>query len=146
MAPSVEPVVRAPFTGPSIGSRSRGMKLLKAALFVVSLNASANVVATPSYWNFGDVPPGQSAMVTIQFINTSAAPIPSFTASCSGDFSAFSCFSSCYSLPAHGSCAVQVRFIPRNGDGLTRTLWVNGFGGGSYSSATVVGTEAKMRD
>lgn len=117
------------------------MKILKAVLFLASLNASANVVATPSFSELGDVPVGRSAMTMIQFFNTSSVPIQFFNVSCSGDLSVYSCFTSCYALPAFGSCTVQVRFIPRNGDGARKTVWVNGHGGGWYTTATVNGTD-----
>lgn len=112
-------------------------------LLLMAPAANAYVSATPSYYDFGSVPSGQFRTVTITFMNQSNTPIPNFNTHCSGDFSAFSCSSSCYSLRAYGSCTVQVQFMPRNGDGLRRTFWVNGSGGGSSASSTVSGTDAR---
>lgn len=105
--------------------------------------ASAGVSAFPSFHDFGAVPSGRSAGTTIQFFNNSPVAIPFFSVSCNGDFSVFACFSMCSYLPAFGSCAVQVRFDPRNGDGLRKMVWLNGFGGGNFATATVYGTDEK---
>lgn len=105
--------------------------------------AQAAVIASPTYQNLGQVARGQTATTTIHFMNTSATPVRFFNVHCMGDLSAFSCSSTCFSLPAFGSCTVFVRFSPFNGDGLSRTLYVNGQGDGQFSSATVQGTERK---
>lgn len=105
--------------------------------------ASAMVMALPSYYDFGPVQPNRIAMTTITFMNNSGTLIPFFNVNCSGDSSVFACFSMCSVLPAYGSCAVQVQFMPRNGDDLRKMVWVSGSGGGEFSSATVYGTDAK---
>lgn len=119
------------------------MKLLTAAFLFVSLNASAHVVATPSYSDVGSVPAGRSVSTQIRFINYSNIAIQFFNAHCSGDSSVFSCYSNCFQLLPYGSCTVDVRFTPRNGDGLRKMVWVNGSGGGWFATSSVYGTDAR---
>jgi hypothetical protein len=118
-----------------------------AVLLLVSLGlvsaASANVTAMPSYYDFGAVAPGRSAIASITFMNNSTTPVQFFSVSCNGDTSVFSCFSMCSYLPAFGSCSVQIQFNPRNGDNIRKMLWLNGMGGGSFVTANVYGTDAK---
>jgi hypothetical protein len=105
--------------------------------------APAFVTVNPSFYSFGTVARGDSRSVVVQFQNFSSESIPFFNAYCSGDFSAFDCSPTCFSLPAYGSCSVYVRFTPRNGDGMIRTLQVHGYGGGWYQSSYLQGTERK---
>lgn len=118
-----------------------GISLLLLAIAAPAANAF--VTATPSYYDFGSVNRGQSSWVTINFWNNSREEIRSFTVHCSGDLSAFSCMSRCYSLPAFGICSVEVQFTPRNEDGLRRMVWLSGSGGGSFATSTVYGTDAR---
>jgi hypothetical protein len=113
------------------------------ASFLFAGFAQANVTASPGFYDFGPVSPGQTRMTTIQFTNMSAEPVSFFSVTCSGDFMAFQCYSYCSSLPAYGSCSVSVSFSPRNGDGLSRMVFVNGQGSGSFASATVQGIDRK---
>lgn len=129
---------------------SRWMVVL--GLLVASLSAFAedaavsnfpNVIASPAYQNLGSASRGQTLSTTVQFLNESTTTIPFFNVYCSGDLSAFSCASTCGYLPAFGSCTVFVRFMPYNGDGLTRSVYLNGYGSGAFATATVMATEAK---
>ena len=113
------------------------------ALGLLPAAAFANVSAFPSFYDFGSVEAGRSSGTTITFMNNSPVPVQFFNVSCSGDFSVYSCFSMCSYLPAYGSCSVRVQFNPRNGDGLRKMVWLNGFGGGQFASATVYGTDKK---
>lgn len=107
-----------------------------------ALPASAEVTATPAFYDFGPVAVGRSVSTTITFHNSSAAPV-FFDLRCGGDSSAFSCFSLCGFLPARGNCPVQVRFESRNGDDLRRTFWISGSAGGEAAFSTVYGTDRK---
>lgn len=121
--------------------------LAALVLFALPFTASANVSAFPAFFDFGPVESGRSAGTTVTFMNYSPIPIQFFNVNCSGDFSAFSCFSMCSYLPAYGSCSVQVRFSPRNGDGQRRMLWMNGHGSqGEFATSTIYGTDAKKPD
>ncbi|MBS1961296.1 MAG: hypothetical protein JST04_03695 [Bdellovibrionales bacterium] len=119
----------------------RSLLLVSLAAFPVA--ASAMVSAMPSFYDFGAVSSGRSAMTTITFMNNSAQPVPFFNVNCSGDLSAFSCFSMCSTLPAYGSCSVQVQFYARSGDGMRKMVWLNGSGGGQFATSTVYGTDSK---
>lgn len=125
-------------------SRLSLLWILSLGLFVGS--ASANVIATPSFYDFGSVTRGGARMISITFQNLSPQPIPFFNVNCSGDYSSFQCFSMCSNLPAYGSCSVQVQFFARNGDGMRKMLWLNGNSSQGSASATVYGTDAKVRD
>jgi hypothetical protein len=122
------------------GIRSWGFLV---ASFLFAGIAQANVAASPGYYNFGPVAPGQTATTMIRFTNFSAEPISYFSVNCSGDFVAFRCSSYCSSIPAYGSCSMTVTFSPRNGDGLSRMVVVNGQGDGNFASATVQGIDRK---
>jgi hypothetical protein len=122
--------------------RSFGLVLV-LAFSMFPLAASANVTAMPSFYDFGPVQSGRSVGMTITFMNHSALPVQFFNVNCSGDVSVFSCFSNCFSLQPYGSCSVQVRFAPRNGDDLRKMVWLNGSGGGQFATATVYGTDQK---
>lgn len=118
-------------------------KLITLAMLFVSATAHANVIAMPSYFDFGPVKSGQVSTASITFMNMSNQPIPFFNVFCSGDMSAFMCNSNCFQLPAHGSCFVQVYFTPRNGDGLRRWISIHGNGPGVFATADVYGTDFK---
>lgn len=120
--------------------------LIIGSLSVVSAFASAaaqaGVIAAPAFQDVGSVAPGRTATTLIQFINTSGATVRFFNVFCSGDPD-FSCSSACFQISPYGSCNVFVYFSPRNGDGLRKTLFLNGSGDGNFATATVYGTDAK---
>jgi hypothetical protein len=124
-----------------LGFVARGLLL---ALFSFSAVAHAQVVASPAYADLGEVAVGQSSIAVIQFMNMDAKPVNFFQVYCSGDADVFQCWSFCSSIPAYGSCSVQVSFRPRQGDGLSRMVYVNGQGDGNFANATVRGTERKQ--
>lgn len=105
--------------------------------------APAFVGVSPAFHSFGSVPAGQTRYATVFFQNYSNESIPFFNATCSGDYTAFDCFSSCFTLQPYGSCTVQVRFTPRNGDGMMRAVQVNGYGGGWFRTSYLQGIDQK---
>ncbi len=119
------------------------MKHLLSLLVLFSVNASANVVASPSYYDFGNVKSGTTQMMTVWFTNYSNQPIPFFYTYCTGDMSVYSCFSNCGYLTAMGSCVVRVQFSPQSGDGMRKNVWVQGQGGIDFATSTVYGTDSK---
>ncbi len=108
-----------------------------------SAMAFPQVTAMPSYFDFGQVAPGRVETQTITFINQSPAHVPFFNVHCGGDFSAFACYSNCGFLQPYGTCTVQVRFMPRNGDGMRKMVWINGSGGGAFATSTGYGIDKK---
>jgi hypothetical protein len=102
----------------------------------------AQVFANPSFQDLGTVSTPESVETTVTFMNQSPRPLEGVSANCSGSFSTFECSSTCFTVPAFGSCEVMVTFHPAENDGLRQTLDISFFGGGSFATATVYGTDA----
>jgi hypothetical protein len=101
------------------------------------------VTAMPSYFDFGELPPGRVDTRTVVFFNQSPEYVPFFNVYCGGDIASFRCYSNCWSLQPYGSCTVHVQFMPRNGDGMRRIVWLNGSGSGAFATSTGYGTDKK---
>ncbi len=108
-----------------------------------SVPALAYVEAVPGFYNFGSVTQGSIATEIITFQNFGSENYRFFNVTCNGDFESFNCNSSCFSLPPHSSCSVNVEFTPRNGDNQIKTATVQGQGDGAFASAQVEGEDAK---
>ena len=88
------------------------MKFILALLVLASSNAFAALSAFPTFVSFYNVPVGrfnQTQSVTVQNSGPQTAN-PSLNNGCFGDFQVSHL---CFSIPANGSCQIQISFSPR---------------------------------
>lgn len=120
------------------------LPFLMASLVSLALSASAFAIQiTPGFYSFGSVRPGQSSTAYFTVWNNAGTPVQNVWVTCSGDFSAFQCMDFCNYLPAYGTCSINVRFSPRNGDGMYRSLNINVNSSDGFAFATAQGIDAR---
>ena len=103
--------------------------ILCLPLLLIGFAAEAQLNANPGFVDFGDVTINQGGRRTTVWINNISNQPTTVTVnnSCYGSFYSSN---NCYSLPAHGSCTMQIEFAPRRVGPDSCYVNVNSFNGG----------------
>lgn len=114
------------------------MKWIFTVLLFVSFNAHAQLSASPSFVNFGDVSVdngfGRRTSVNV-YSNSNEQNTVFVNNSC---FGAFYTTNNCYTLMPYGSCTIQIEYRPRREGYDSCNININGNRGG-YTSVSVRG-------
>lgn len=114
------------------------MKWIFTILLLTSLNAHAQLSASPSFVDFGDVSIengfGRRTSVSI-YSNSNESNTVFVNNSC---FGAFYTNNNCYTLMPYGSCSIQIEYRPRRAGYDSCSININGNRGG-YTSINVRG-------
>jgi hypothetical protein len=86
--------------------------MLTLAIFMCGVSAKAQISASPSFIDFGDLTVNQGWRQTSVWVrNNSNQPLNLYVSnSCFGSFYSYN---NCYSMQPYGSCSIQVEFRPR---------------------------------
>ncbi|MCB0348858.1 MAG: hypothetical protein KDD37_08475 [Bdellovibrionales bacterium] len=114
------------------------MKWIFVSLLFVGFNAHAQLSASPSYVNFGDVSvdSGLGRRTTV-FVNSQSNQDNSVYVS-NSCFGSFYTYNNCYTLPPYGSCTIQVEYKPIREGYESCSMSIRGSRGG-FTTLTISG-------